>query len=177
MSSGSVSNVLYVGSATAYGTFTSTSGFVGVGSALTSLNAANMANGSVTNTEFQYLDGATSAIQTQIAAKQPTITGGATTITSSDLTINRALLSDGSGKVAVSAVTNTELGYVGGVTSAIQTQLDGKAGSSNVILNQNTLQSGTTFYVSSGSVSNVLYVGSATAYGTFTSTTGFVGVG
>lgn len=42
------------------------------------------------------------------------------------LTINRALQSDGSGVVSVSAVTSTELGYVSGVTSAIQTQLNAK---------------------------------------------------
>jgi len=58
---------------------------------------------------------------------QAVITGGATTILSSDLTIDRALISSGTGKVAVSAVTATELGYVSGVTSSIQTQLDGKA--------------------------------------------------
>lgn len=43
------------------------------------------------------------------------------------LTATRALVSDGSGVVSVSATTSTELGYVSGVTSAIQTQLDGKA--------------------------------------------------
>lgn len=58
--------------------------------------------------------------------KQAAITGGASTITSTNLTINRALLSNGSGKVAVSSVTSTELGYLSGVTSAIQTQLNGK---------------------------------------------------
>jgi hypothetical protein len=61
-----------------------------------------------------------------IATKQNTITGGATTITSSDLTASRALVSDGSGKVVVSPVTSTELGYLDGVTSAIQTQLSTK---------------------------------------------------
>jgi hypothetical protein len=81
---------------------------------------------SVTNTELGYLSGVTSAIQTQIDSKQATITGAATTITTSNLTASRALESDGSGKVAVSSVTSTELGYVGGVTSAIQTQLDAK---------------------------------------------------
>jgi hypothetical protein len=78
----------------------------------------------VDSTEIGYLDGVTSAIQTQINSKQATITGGATTILSSNLTASRALVSDGSGKVAVSAVTATELGYVSGVTSAIQTQLN-----------------------------------------------------
>lgn len=43
------------------------------------------------------------------------------------LTASRALASDGSGFVSVSAVTSTELGYVSGVTSAIQTQLNAKA--------------------------------------------------
>ncbi len=37
-----------------------------------------------------------------------------------------ALVSKSSGKVAVSAVTSTELGYLDGVTSAIQTQFSTK---------------------------------------------------
>src|SRR5690554_3055905 len=67
-----------------------------------------------------------SPVATQAYA-QPVITGGASTITSSNLTASRALISNSSGKVAVSAVTSTELGYLDGVTSAIQTQLNGKA--------------------------------------------------
>lgn len=43
------------------------------------------------------------------------------------LTPTRALVSDGSGVVSASAVTSTELGYLSGVGSAIQTQIDGKA--------------------------------------------------
>ena len=42
-----------------------------------------------------------------------------------DLTVSRLLVSDGSGDVSVSAVTSTEAGYLDGVTSAIQTQIDG----------------------------------------------------
>jgi hypothetical protein len=90
------------------------------------INAAKLGTGVVDNTEFNYLNGVTSSIQTQLDAKQATITGGATTITSSDLTASRALESNGSGKVAVSSVTSTELGYVSGVTSGLQTQIDGK---------------------------------------------------
>lgn len=41
-------------------------------------------------------------------------------------TIDRALISDGSGFVSASSVTATELGYVSGVTSALQTQIDSK---------------------------------------------------
>lgn len=59
--------------------------------------------------------------------RQATITGGASTITSTDLTKNRALISNSSGKVAVSDVTSTELGYLDGVTSNVQTQLNNKA--------------------------------------------------
>lgn len=55
--------------------------------------------------------------------------GAVSTIKDSNLTASRALVSNSSGKVAVSAVTSTELGYLDGVTSAIQTQLDGKAAS------------------------------------------------
>lgn len=68
-------------------------------------------------------------LQTALDEKQASITGGASTITSSNLTANRALVSNASGKVAISNVTSTELGCLDGVTSNIQTQLDGKSGS------------------------------------------------
>ena len=47
------------------------------------------------------------------------------------MTAGRAIVSDSSGKLAESAVTSTELGYLDGVTSAIQTQLNAKASSSH----------------------------------------------
>lgn len=79
-----------------------------------------------TAAEINYLDGVTSAIQTQLNGKAASshshpvsqVTG---------LTASRALVSDTNGHPAVSAVTSTELGYLDGVTSAIQTQLNGKA--------------------------------------------------
>jgi hypothetical protein len=43
------------------------------------------------------------------------------------LTASRAMVTDGSGFASASSVTATELGYVSGVTSAIQTQIDAKA--------------------------------------------------
>ena len=70
----------------------------------------------ITTAELNYVKGVTSPIQTQLNGKEPTIS----------LTASRALVSNSSGKVAVSAVTSTELGYLDGVTSAIQTQLNGK---------------------------------------------------
>lgn len=42
------------------------------------------------------------------------------------ITANRALATNGTGLPVASAVTDTELGYVSGVTSSIQTQLNGK---------------------------------------------------
>jgi hypothetical protein len=99
--------------------------------AAAAIDATKIGGGAVSNLEFSYLDGVTSAIQTQIDAKQATITGAATTIVSSDLTASRAAISNSSGKIAVSTVTDTELGYVSGVTSAIQTQLGTKLTASN----------------------------------------------
>ena len=43
------------------------------------------------------------------------------------LTASRALVSNSDGELEVSAVTSTEIGYLDGVSSAIQTQLDTKA--------------------------------------------------
>lgn len=63
-------------------------------------------------------------VSSAISSKQDTITGAATTITSSNLSANKTLISDNNGKVAASTVTSTELGYVSGVTSAIQTQIN-----------------------------------------------------
>lgn len=60
-----------------------------------------------------------------------THSGAISTVQSSNLTANRALISNSSGKIAVSAVTSTELGYLDGVTSSIQTQLNGKLTSSS----------------------------------------------
>jgi hypothetical protein len=58
--------------------------------------------GSVSSTEIGYLDGVTSAIQTQINGKQAIVSG----------------------------VDDTEIGYLNGVTSAIQTQINAKQDSS-----------------------------------------------
>jgi hypothetical protein len=50
-----------------------------------------------------------------------------------DVTADRALVSNASGKMAASAVTATELGYLSGVTSPIQTQLNNKANNNEVV--------------------------------------------
>ena len=107
--------------------------------AVVSDGSGKVAISDVTATEIGYLDGVSSAIQTQLDTKGTTtedaaiearrvanIAGAVSTITTGNLTASRAIVSDGSGKVSASAVTATELGYVDGVTSAIQTQIDSK---------------------------------------------------
>ena len=69
-------------------------------------------------------------LQSALNAKQNNITGAATSITGNNLTINRALISDALGKVAVGNVTSTELNYLTGATSNIQTQLNSKLNTS-----------------------------------------------
>ena len=66
------------------------------------------------------------SLQTALTSKQDVIVGAASTITEDNLATDRALVSNSGGKVAVSNVTSTELGYLDGVTSNIQTQLDKK---------------------------------------------------
>ena len=75
------------------------------GTALTSVDA----------TELGYLDGVTSAVQTQIDSKLATATASSTY------------------QAIVSGVNDTEIGYLDGVTSAIQTQIDSKIGSASAI--------------------------------------------
>lgn len=65
-------------------------------------------------------------LQTALTSKQDVIVGAASTITEDNLIVNRALVSNSSGKVEVSNVTSTELGYLDGVTGNIQTQLNKK---------------------------------------------------
>ena len=69
------------------------------------VNELNILDGAtISTTELNYLDGVTSSVQDQIDSKQATITGAATTITSSDLTAGMVLVSDANGKVAASSI-------------------------------------------------------------------------
>lgn len=74
----------------------------------------------VSDIEISYLDGVTSAIQTQIDGKA----SSSHTHSQSDITGLSTALSNKQDKV--SNVSDTEISYLDGVTSAIQTQLDGK---------------------------------------------------
>lgn len=74
------------------------------------------------------VDNALDNLKSAIALKQDTITGAATTVVSSNLTPSRVVVSNGGGKLDVAVTTTTEIGYVNGVTSNIQTQLNAKQG-------------------------------------------------
>ncbi len=96
------------------------------GTALVSNATGGIANSMVTATELDCLSGVTSAIQTQLGGKQATITGAASSVVSTNLTGDRVLVSDSSGKIANAAVTTTALGYLD-ATSSVQTQLNQRA--------------------------------------------------
>jgi len=91
-------------------------------------------------TELSYVKGVTSAIQTQINGKQPTIgtlpiaNGGTNSNTA--LNNNCVIISSG-GKIIEGDTTTypstTELSYVKGVTSAIQTQINNKPSNTEII--------------------------------------------
>lgn len=70
--------------------------------------------------------------------------GTFSTVTVTGLTASKAVVTDGSKALASSATSATELGYVAGVTSAIQTQLDAKAALSQLKVFQVVFASATT---------------------------------
>ncbi len=98
---------------------------------LSPVTASNLDVGIVTAATLKYNGTDVSTAITDNAAALETrrtlnIAGAISTVTTADLTASRALLSSGSGKIAVSDVTSTELGYLDGVSGAIQTQIDSK---------------------------------------------------
>lgn len=129
--------------------------------AVGSISATSATIGDVSNTELQYLNGVTSAVQTQLDAKapinSPTFTGTVSGVTASMVGLGnvnnttdankpvstatqnaldlKANLSGPtfSGSVSLPQTTSigdvsaTELGYLDGVTSGIQTQINAKA--------------------------------------------------
>ncbi|WOL31399.1 hypothetical protein [Microcoleus phage My-WqHQDG] len=130
----------------------------------------------VTTTELGYLAGVTSPIQTQInnisttvgastttsitegtnlyftnARAVASITGGASTISSANLTASKALASDGTGKVVTSTTTAVELGYLAGVTSNVQTQISNVSTSIGA-LTTTSITEGTNQYFTSARV-------------------------
>ena len=90
----------------------------------------NTSDSGVSNTEFGYLDGVTSAIQTQIDGKLADVVEDTTPQLGGNLDLNGNTVGDATAadltKLNEVTATSTELNYVDGVTSAIQTQINGK---------------------------------------------------
>ena len=83
----------------------------------------------LSTTELNYVDGVTSAIQTQLDGKQP-VDADLTALSSCQSGGAAALALLTSTEVAIldgATLSTAELNYVDGVTSAVQTQLDGKS--------------------------------------------------
>lgn len=125
---------------------------------VTDTTGKTIESSTITEVELGYLDGVTDLIQDQIDGKisasstdtltNKTIDADSNTITNLEnenikssaninfskmesLTSSRALIANSSGVVGVSSVTSTELGYISGVTSSIQSQIDEKISSSS----------------------------------------------
>ncbi|MCK9371050.1 hypothetical protein M0R04_14155 [Candidatus Dojkabacteria bacterium] len=83
-------------------------------------------------TELSYVKGVTSAVQTQLGTKAPSTSPTfATSVTGSYLTASEILITDANKNIVSGAVATypslTELSYVKGATSALQTQLNAKS--------------------------------------------------
>ena len=99
---------------------------------------ADLADGKLSSTRIEYgeyvitTEGTSGQIWTSDGDGRGTwgsttaLSGAASSIDTEDLTASRAVISNASGKIAVSDVTTTELGYLDGVTSNLQTQFDNK---------------------------------------------------
>ena len=82
-------------------------------------------------------------------------------LTDTGLTASRAVTSDANKKLVSSAVTATELGYLSGVTSAIQTQLNNKANSTGNVTSATKLQNARKLKVNLASTADTTFDGSA----------------
>jgi len=83
--------------------------------------------GNVSNQEISYLDGVTSTVQGQIDAKLASATAASTYAPLASPTLTGTVTLPES--TSIGNVSNLEIGYVNGVTSSIQTQIDAKLAS------------------------------------------------
>lgn len=80
------------------------------------------------------------------------------------LTVSRAVVSDGSGFLTAATTTAAEIGFVNGVTSSIQTQLNGKASTALSNLTVTSMAAGDLLYATSGSALVRLPIGASATY-------------
>ena len=141
-------------------------------------DAALIADGSVSNSKFQHLNGVTSGIQSQLDGIQSELDGKQASgnyLTSVPFNTDAALIADGS-------VSNSKFQHLNGVTSGIQSQLDGiqseldgKQASGNYLTSVPDLSNTYLSLSSGGTVSgNTTFTGTltCTASGNLTETQG-----
>jgi len=118
--------------------------------------------------------GSNASVLPQLDGKQPLVTGAAAAVTEYKLFPHAVLVSDANGDIAHSPTTATELSYVRGVTSAVQTQLNGKqplaTGAATTFLNSNAGANLAVTTNAAGKLSTV--AGQATAYSYYGQTGG-----
>ena len=131
----------------------------------------NTSDSGVSNTEFGYLNGVTSAIQTQIDGKLTNVVEDTTPQLGGNLDLNGNNIGDATAadltKLNEVTATSTELNYVDGVTSAIQTQIDGKLAN---VVDDTTPQLGGNLDLNSNDITgtgNIDITGSVTVSGEF----------
>lgn len=90
------------------------------------------------------------------------ISSGGAIVENAAITANRALASNASGLPVASATTDTELGFLSGVTSAIQTQINGKVSKSGDSMTGN-LTFSSTFGIDNTAASGTLNIGATNA--------------
>lgn len=91
------------------------------------LHATSIANGTISDSEYETLNGVTGNIQLQLESKQPQV--------NELFPVSASAIGDVS-YTSTDPVTNTEYSYLRGVTSAIQTQIN--AITSSLLANNNT---------------------------------------
>lgn len=88
-------------------------------------------NGSSWNTDDIGADASNVTLSSNIAGSTNLNTALSNILPASQLTASRALISDANKKIVASDITSTQLGYLSGVTSNIQTQINEKAPTSH----------------------------------------------
>jgi hypothetical protein len=144
------------------------------------ITASSATIGSVTNTEIGYLSGVTSAIQTQLNTATTNI-GLKANSASPTFTGNVVLPST----TAIGDVDGTEIGYLNGVSSNVQTQLDAKLASATAATTYAPLLQTTSaptftsnnYTLIAGDKDKILLASNSTTAGTVTVPSGVFSVG
>lgn len=101
-------------------------------------------SGSATDTQIPSALSVKKYADTKLVAGD--LIGAISTVLTTNLTVNRALVSNSSGKIAASSITSTELGRLTGLTQNITTLLSGKLSNGTLIgtyTNSNTISKST----------------------------------